>query len=60
MDEYPNEDTLVDRAMAVASIGATADSIPDGHIRERLLAAMDILIDSMRPPQKAGNITRIK
>jgi len=60
MDDYTNEDTLVDRAMAMAQLAATADSIPDGEIRELLIDGMKELLRSIKPNPLSGQVVRIK
>lgn len=43
-------DPMVERAAVIAQLCATADSVADGDIRERLLKTADALILSIMPP----------
>lgn len=64
MDDFvPGIDIMVDRALAIANLAATADNIPDGDLRDILKSTMNVLLDSItpkEPEQKSASITRIK
>lgn len=63
MDDVPYIDIMVDRALAIANLAATADGVADGDIRTVLLKTAETLLESIqpaKPQQQTASISRIK